>query len=84
VNCHIGAFPLDALNQQVMPDSFGDIKADPGSAIKRGARANRIIHEPVGISVFVREEARRVQSPEVVVRKRILAVIDYLSRVQQK
>ncbi|BAR58615.1 hypothetical protein NK6_5457 [Bradyrhizobium diazoefficiens] len=24
------------------------------------------------------------QSPEVVVRKRILAVVDYLSRVQQK
>jgi len=47
-------------------------------------RFNPIIRLPHNVDPFYWNMAGPEQSPEVVVRTRILAVIDYLSRVQQK
>jgi mono/diheme cytochrome c family protein len=49
-----------------------------------GERFNPIISLPHNVDPFYWKMAGPEQSPEVVVRKRILAVIDYLGRIQQK
>jgi hypothetical protein len=49
-----------------------------------GERFNPIINLPHNVDPSYWKMAGPEQSPEVVVRTRILAVIDYLSRVQQK
>jgi mono/diheme cytochrome c family protein len=49
-----------------------------------GERFNPIINLPHSVDPSYWTMAGPEQNPEVVVRKRILAVIDYLNRVQQK
>jgi mono/diheme cytochrome c family protein len=49
-----------------------------------GERFNPIVSLPHAVDPFFWRMAGPEQSPEVVVRTRILAVIDYLSRIQQK
>jgi mono/diheme cytochrome c family protein len=49
-----------------------------------GERFNPIVSLPHAVDPFYWRMAGPEQSPEVVVRTRILAVIDYLSRIQQK
>jgi mono/diheme cytochrome c family protein len=49
-----------------------------------GERFNPIINLPHNVDPFYWKMAGPEHSPEVVVRTRILAVIDYLNRVQQK
>jgi len=49
-----------------------------------GERFNPIVNLPHYVDPSYWKLAGPDQSPEVVVRKRILAVIDYLSRIQQK
>jgi len=49
-----------------------------------GERFNPIISLPHSVDPSYWKLAGPDQSPEVVVRKRILAVIDYLGRIQQK
>lgn len=49
-----------------------------------GERFNPIVSLPHNVDPSYWKMAGAAQSPEVVVRTRILAVIDYLSRIQQK
>jgi mono/diheme cytochrome c family protein len=49
-----------------------------------GERFNPIVSLPHNVDPFYWKMAGPERSPEVVVRTRILAVIDYLNRVQQK
>lgn len=49
-----------------------------------GERFNPIVNLPHYVDPFYWEMAGPEKNPEVVVRKRILSVIDYLSRIQQK
>jgi hypothetical protein len=49
-----------------------------------GERFNPIINLPHTVDPYYWRMAGPEKSPEVVVRTRILAVIDYLSRIQQK
>ena len=49
-----------------------------------GERFNPIVNLPHDVDLSYWKMAGPEQSPEVVVRTRILAVIDYLSRIQQK
>ena len=49
-----------------------------------GERFNPIVNLPHSVDPSYWKLAGPDQNPEVVVRKRILAVIDYLSRIQQK
>lgn len=49
-----------------------------------GERFNPIVNLPHNVDPYYWKMAGPEQSPEVVVRTRILAVIDYLNRVQQK
>jgi mono/diheme cytochrome c family protein len=49
-----------------------------------GERFNPIINLPHAVDPFYWRMAGPEKSPEVVVRTRILAVIDYLNRIQQK
>jgi mono/diheme cytochrome c family protein len=49
-----------------------------------GERFNPIINLPHYVDPSYWKMAGPEQSPEVVVRKRILAVVDYLGRIQQK
>ncbi len=49
-----------------------------------GERFSPIVGLPHGVDPYYWEKAGPQLSPEVVVRTRILAVIDYLNRIQQK
>ncbi|WP_246515184.1 hypothetical protein [Bradyrhizobium diversitatis] len=49
-----------------------------------GERFNPIVSLPHAVDPTYWQKAGPQQSPEVVVRTRILAVIDYLNRIQQK
>jgi mono/diheme cytochrome c family protein len=49
-----------------------------------GERFNPIVNLPHDVDPYYWKMAGPQQSPEVVVRTRILAVIDYLNRIQQK
>jgi mono/diheme cytochrome c family protein len=49
-----------------------------------GERFNPVVNLPHYVDPSYWKKAGPEQSPEVVVRKRIMAVIDYLNRIQQK
>ncbi len=49
-----------------------------------GERFNPIVNLPHDVDPYYWQKAGPQQNPEVVVRTRILAVIDYLNRIQQK
>jgi mono/diheme cytochrome c family protein len=78
-----GVFPTNAVYETI----YGS-KTVPTHGTREmpiwGDRFNPIINLPHAVDPFYWRLAGPEQSPEVVVRTRILAVIDYLSRIQQK
>ena len=78
-----GVFPTNAVYETI-----NGLKSIPAHGTREmpiwGERFNPIINLPHYVDPSYWKMAGPEQNPEVVVRKRILAVIDYLSRVQQK
>jgi len=78
-----GVFPADAIYETIE-----GMKAIPAHGSREmpiwGERFNPIVNLPHYVDPSYWEKAGPDQRPEVVVRKRILAVVDYLSRIQQK
>ena len=78
-----GVFPATTLYETI-----DGSKAVPAHGNREmpiwGERFNPIISLPHSVDPSYWKLAGPDQSPEVVVRKRILAVIDYLGRIQQK
>ena len=78
-----GVFPTNAVYETI-----DGLKTIPAHGTREmpiwGEQFNPIINLPHYVDPSYWKMAGPEQSPEVVVRKRILAVIDYLSRVQQK
>ena len=78
-----GVFPTNAVYETI----YGS-KAVPAHGMREmpiwGERFNPIINLPHAVDPFYWRLAGPENSPEVVVRTRILAVIDYLNRIQQK
>jgi mono/diheme cytochrome c family protein len=78
-----GVFPTDAVYETI-----DGLKTIPAHGTREmpiwGERFNPIVNLPHYVDPSYWEKAGPEQRPEVVVRKRILSVIDYLSRIQQK
>jgi mono/diheme cytochrome c family protein len=78
-----GVFPTSAVYETI-----NGLKTVPAHGTREmpiwGERFNPIIILPHYVDPSYWKMAGPDQSPEVVVRKRILSVIDYLSRIQQK
>jgi mono/diheme cytochrome c family protein len=78
-----GVFPTNAVYEII----YGS-KTVPTHGTREmpiwGERFNPIVNLPHSVDPSYWKMAGPEQSPEVVVRTRILAVIDYLNRVQQK
>ena len=78
-----GVFPADALYETI-----NGLKTIPAHGVREmpiwGERFNPIVNLPHEVDPFYWKMAGPERSPEVVVRTRILAVIDFLNRVQQK
>ena len=78
-----GVFPTNAVYETI-----NGSKAVPAHGTREmpiwGERFNPIVSLPHYVDPSYWKMAGPAQSPEVVVRTRILAVIDYLSRIQQK
>lgn len=78
-----GVFPTEAVYETV--NGSKTVRAHgPREMPIWGERFNPIVNLPHSVDPSYWTMAGPEQSPEVVVRKRILAVIDYLTRVQQK
>ena len=78
-----GVFPTNAVYESI----YGS-KIIPAHGTREmpiwGERFNPIVNLPHNVDPSYWKMAGPEQSPQVVVRTRILAVIDYLSRIQQK
>ena len=78
-----GVFPTNAVYETI----YGS-KSVPAHGTREmpiwGERFNPIVNLPHAVDSYYWQKARPQQDPEVVVRTRILAVIDYLNRIQQK
>lgn len=78
-----GVFPTNAVYETI-----DGMKTIPAHGTREmpiwGERFNPIVNLPHYVDPSYWKMAGPEQSPEVVVRKRILAVLDYLSRIQQK
>ena len=78
-----GVFAADAVYE-----SISGLKTTPAHGTREmpiwGERFNPIIRLPHYVDPSYWKMAGPEQSPEVVVRTRILAVVDYLGRIQQK
>ncbi|MFK4506534.1 cytochrome c [Bradyrhizobium daqingense] len=78
-----GVFPTNAVYEIVE-----GLKTIPAHGTREmpvwGERFNPVLNLPHYVDPYYWKMAGPEQSPEVVVRKRILAVIDYLSRNQQE
>ena len=78
-----GVFPTNAVYETI----YG-LKTIPAHGTREmpiwGERFNPVVSLPHYVDPSYWKMAGPQQSPEVVVRTRILAVIDYLNRVQQK
>ena len=78
-----GVFPTNAVYETI-----NGLKKIPAHGTREmsiwGERFNPIVNLPHIVDPSYWKMAGPEQSPEVVVRTRILAVIDYLNRVQQK
>ncbi|MDA9479609.1 hypothetical protein XI03_34955 [Bradyrhizobium sp. CCBAU 65884] len=78
-----GVFPTNAVYETVE-----GLKTIPAHGTREmpiwGERFNPVVNLPHYVDPYYWKMAGAEQSPEVVVRKRILAVIDYLSRIQQE
>lgn len=78
-----GIFPKDAVYESI--DGSRKISAHGTREMPIwGERFNPIVNLPHYVDPSYWKMAGPEQSPEVVVRTRILAVIDYLNRMQQK
>lgn len=78
-----GVFPTNAVYETI--DGSKTIAAHGTREMPIwGERFNPIVNLPHTVDPFYWRMAGPEQSPEVVVRTRILAIIDYLSRIQQK
>jgi mono/diheme cytochrome c family protein len=78
-----GEFPASAVYETI--DGSKTVPAHGNREMPIwGDRFNPIINLPHSVDPDYWKLAGPDQSPEVVVRKRILAVVDYLSRIQQK
>jgi mono/diheme cytochrome c family protein len=77
-----GVFPTNAVYETI-----DGSKTIPAHGIREmpiwGERFNPIFNLPHSVDPSYWKKAGPEQSPEVVVRKRILTVIDYLRRIQQ-
>jgi mono/diheme cytochrome c family protein len=78
-----GVFPTNAVYETI----YG-LRTIPAHGTREmpiwGERFNPIVNLPHNVDPSYWKLAGPEQSPEVVVRTRILAVVDYLNRVQQK
>lgn len=78
-----GVFPTNAVYETI-----NGSKTVPAHGTREmpiwGERFNPIINLPHAVDPYYWKMAGPERSPEVVVRTRILSVIDYLNRVQQK
>jgi len=78
-----GVFPLNAAYEAI-----NGSKTIPAHGTREmpiwGERFNPVVNLPHYVDPSYWKMAGPQQSPEVVVRTRILAVIDYLNRIQQK
>jgi mono/diheme cytochrome c family protein len=78
-----GVFPTNAVYETISGS-----KAVPAHGTREmpiwGERFNPIVNLPHNVDSYYWKMAGPEQSPEAVVRARILAVIDYLNRIQQK
>lgn len=78
-----GVFPTKAVYETI----YGS-KPIPAHGTREmpiwGERFNPIVNLPHAVDPYYWQKAGPEQSPEVVVRTRILAVIDYLNRVQER
>jgi len=78
-----GVFPTNAVYETI----YGS-KTIPAHGTREmpiwGERFNPIVNLPHYVDPYYWQKAGPQQSPEVVVRTRILALIDYLNRIQQK
>jgi mono/diheme cytochrome c family protein len=78
-----GVFPKDAVYETIE-----GVKTTPTHGPREmpiwGERFNPIVNLPHDVDPYYWKMLGPDQSPEVVARKRILAVVDYLSRIQQK
>lgn len=78
-----GVFPTNAVFETI----YGS-KSVPAHGTREmpiwGERFNPIVNLPHAVDPTYWQKAGPQQAPEVVVRTRILAVIDYLNRIQQK
>ena len=78
-----GVFPTKAVYETI----YGS-KTVPAHGTREmpiwGERFNPIVNLPHNVDSYYWKMAGPEQSPEVVVRTRILVVIDYLNRIQQK
>jgi mono/diheme cytochrome c family protein len=78
-----GVFPTNAVYETI-----DGLKTVPAHGTREmpiwGERFNPIVNLPHAVDPSYWKMAGPEQSPEVVVRTRILAVIDYLNRIQQK
>ena len=78
-----GVFPTNAVYETI--DGLQRMPAHGSREMPIwGFRFNPIINPPHNVDPTYWKMLGPEQSPEVVVRKRILAVIDYLNRIQQK
>jgi len=78
-----GVFPTNAVYETVYGSKIVPAHG-PREMPIWGERFNPIVNLPHSVDPSYWTMAGPEQSPEVVVRKRIIAVIDYLGRVQQK
>lgn len=78
-----GVFPTDAV-YKIIEGSNSPAAHGTREMPVWGERFNPIVNLPHYVDPSYWKMAGPDQSPEVVVRKRILAVIDYLGRIQQK
>jgi mono/diheme cytochrome c family protein len=78
-----GVFPTNTVYETI-----DGLKTVPAHGTREmpiwGERFNPIVNLPHAVDPSYWKMAGPEQSPEVVVRTRILAVIDYLNRIQQK
>jgi mono/diheme cytochrome c family protein len=78
-----GVFPINAIYQTI--DGSKTVSAHGTRDMPIwGERFNPIVSLPHYVDPSYWKKAGPEQSPEIVVRTRILAVIDYLNRIQQK
>ena len=78
-----GVFPTNAVYETI--DGSKAIRSHGSREMPIwGERFNPVVSLPHSVDPSYWKMAGPEQSPDVVVRKRILAVIDYLNRVQQK